>query len=452
MTIPKRRTHHSCDSNGDEVGDLPGITSKLDYIARLGAVVIWICTLQDTETLIHDTHVWGMKIMLDLDSRASSPPSFLPQESVFLPDNWHCKFGGGSVWEWDEQSGEYYLHLFAKEQPDLNWENPITRKAVYASAMEFWLERGRKPPGLPDAPEMDPRAPYQAADMLYCNGPRMQEFLSEMNRILAKYGAISVGELPLTPDMARVLQYVSAEAKQLDMVFQFDVVNVEFNKPLRYDAKAKDWQLPDFKEAVARTQTLIKGTDAWTTCRVASGKMLAILQACLSGTQFIYQGQELGAINVPKDGYPLENYVDVSSRLYLDFVREHPNGEGMDKALTSLAHLARGHPRVPKVWNGKAKYGGFSEEAKKSGKEAALFRKQYADLLVYGDYRTLRKEDKETYTFVKEPPSGGSAKAVVALNFTGEDKNFVPIMSSYEGIVEEGALKPYEGRVCLVSC
>ncbi|KAH0497456.1 hypothetical protein TgHK011_004757 [Trichoderma gracile] len=322
--------------------------------------------------------------------------------------------------------------------------------------------------------------------------------------------------------MARVLQYVSAEAKQLGMVFQFDVVNVGFNKPLGYDAKAKDWQLPDFKEAVARTQTLIKGTDAWTTvflenhgqarsitrfaddsrqCRVASGKMLAVLRACLSGTQFIYQGQGMGAINVPKDGYPLENYVDVSSRLYLDFVREHRNGEGMDKALTSLAHFARDHPRVPMVWNGKAEYGGFSEEAEKSGKEvkepwmkphilaeqidvasrlddphsilaywrkAVLFRKQYADLLVY--YRTLRREDKETYTIVKEPPSGGSAKAVVALNFTGEDKkwerstpaelaiedgaeiSFVPIMSSYEGKVDEGALKPYEGRIYLVSC
>lgn len=205
---------------------------------------------------------------------------------------------------------------------------------------------------------------------------------------------------------------------------------------------------------------------------------------------------------MPQDGYPLDNYIDVSSRLYLDFVREHRNGQGMDKALASLAHFARDHARVPMVWNGKAKYGGFSEEAEKSGKEvkepwmkphplggqidvasqlddphsvltywqkAVLFRKQYADLLVYGDYRTLREEDRETYTFIKEPPSGGSAKAVVALNFTGEEKkwekptaaelavedgaaiSFVPIMSSYDGKVDEGALKPYEGRVYLVS-
>ncbi|EHK22759.1 glycoside hydrolase family 13 protein [Trichoderma virens Gv29-8] len=573
-----------CDSNGDGIGDLPGITSKLDYIASLGVDVVWICpmydspqvdmgydisnyedvyppygTLQDMETLIREAHARGMKIMLDLvinhtsdqhpwfkESRSSKdnskrdwyiwrPAKYSPTGQRLPPNNWRCKFGGDSVWEWDEQSGEYYLHLFAKEQPDLNWENPATRKALYASAMEFWLERGvdgfridtvnmySKPPGLPDAPELDPGAPYQVADMLYCNGPRMHEFLSEMNQILARYGAITVGELPATPDMARVLQYVSAEAKQLDMVFQFDVVNVGFNRPLRYDAKPKDWQLPEFKEAIARTQNLIKGTDAWTTVflenhdqarsitrfaddspqhRVASGKMLALLQACLSGTQYIYQGQEIGSINVPEQGYPLENYIDVSSCLYLDFIREHRNSQGMDKALTSLAHFARDHPRVPMVWNGKAKYGGFSEEAEKSGKEvkepwmkphplagqidvasqlddphsvlaywrkAVLFRKEYADLLVYGDYRTLREEDKDVYTFVKEPPSNGSAKAVVVLNFTGEakkwekptvdeleievgaDVKFVPIMSSYDGKIEEGSLRPYEGRVYLAS-
>ncbi|KAL6856609.1 glycoside hydrolase family 13 protein [Trichoderma novae-zelandiae] len=378
----------------------------LDYIASLGVDVVWICpvydspqvdtgydipnyedieppygTLQDMETLIREAHARGMKIMPDLvinhtsyqypwfqESRASKdnskrdwyiwrPVMYSCTSQYLPPNNWRCKFGGGGVWEWDEQSGEYYLHLFAKEQPDLKWENPVTRKAMYASAMEIWLERGvdgrlpyrhgqmySKPPGVPDAPELDPGAPYQ------------------MNQVLAKYGAITVGELPSTPDRARVLQYVSAEAKQLDMGFQFDVVNVGFNKPLRYDARPKDWQLPD--------------------------------------------------------------------RLYIDFVREHRSGEGMGKALASLAHFARDHARVPMEAeeSGKEVKGPWMKPHPLAGvlaywRKAVLFRKEYADLLVYGDFRTLREEDGEIYTFVKEPPSGGSAKAVVALNFTGEEKS-----------------------------
>src|SRR5688572_714522 len=180
-----------CDSNGDGVGDFPGITSNLDYIASLGANVIWICpmydspqvdmgydisnyedvyrpygTLQDMEVLIRETHARGMRIMLDLvvnhtsdqhawfkESRSGKsnpkrdwyiwrPAKYAADGSRLPPNNWRCNFGGGSVWEWDEESQEYYLHLFCKEQPDLNWENPVTRKAIYESAIEFWLKRG----------------------------------------------------------------------------------------------------------------------------------------------------------------------------------------------------------------------------------------------------------------------------------------------------------------------
>ncbi|KAL2255051.1 hypothetical protein VTK26DRAFT_4248 [Humicola hyalothermophila] len=278
-----------CDSNGDGIGDLPGITSKLDYIASLGADVIWICpmydspqvdmgydisnyenvygpygTLEDMLVLIRETHARGMRIMLDLvinhtsdqhawfkESRSSKDnrkrdwyiwrsAKYTPTGERLPPNNWRSNFGGGSVWEWDEATQEYYLHLFAKEQPDLNWENPETRKAIYASAIEFWLERGvdgfrvdtvnmySKPPGMPDAPVVDPSTPYQPAGLVYCNGPRMHEYLGEINAILARYGAITVGELPCTPDTTRVLRYVSAKARQLNMVFQFDIVDLGF--------------------------------------------------------------------------------------------------------------------------------------------------------------------------------------------------------------------------------
>lgn len=573
-----------CDSNGDGVGDLPGITSKLDYIADLGVNVIWICpmydspqvdmgydisnyedvyapygTLQDMETLIREAHSRGIRVMLDLvinhssdkhawfeESRSSKdspkrdwyiwrPAKYSPSGERLPPNNWRCNFGGGSVWEWDEQTGEYYLHLFAKEQPDLNWENPETRRAIYASSMEFWLERGvdgfrvdtvnmySKPIDFPDAPITDSKALFQPAGMLYCNGPRMHEFLDEMNAILTKYGAITVGELPNTPDMARVLRYVSAEAKQLDMVFQFDLVDVGFGRTHKYETTFKNYALPDVKDAIGRTQGLIHGTDAWTTVfmenhdqarsvsrftddrpeyRVLGAKMLALLQACLSGTQYVYQGQEIGTVNAPKASYPVENYLDIDSYLFVKMVKDRCGNdkEQLDTAFTALQHLARDHARIPIAWNGKAKFGGFSEQAEKEGKEVKepwmkphplaaeinvasqlddpssvlafwrkmlKFRREHPDLFVYGDYRGLRLEDPETYTFVKEAQSGG-AQAVVVLNFSAEEKawtapdaqelglpdstevKLVPVLSTYDGKDRGQGLAPFEGRVYLV--
>ncbi|AEO57204.1 glycoside hydrolase family 13 protein [Thermothelomyces thermophilus ATCC 42464] len=573
-----------CDSNGDGIGDLPGITSKLDYIASLGVDVIWICpmydspqvdmgydisnyedvyrpygTVQDMETLIKETHARGMRIMLDLvinhtsdqhawfkESRSSKdspkrdwyiwrPAKYSPSGERLPPNNWRCNFGGGSAWEWDELTQEYYLHLFATEQPDLNWENPETRKAIYASAMEFWLKRGvdgfridtvnmySKPPTLPDAPIVDPGTPYQPAGMIYCNGPRMHEFLSEMNAILTKYGAITVGELPCTPDTSRVLQYVSAKAKQLNMVFQFDVVDVGMGKTHKFATPPRNFTLPDFKAAVDMTQALIRGTDGWSTVfienhdqarsvsrftddrpefRVRGAKLLALMQACLSGTQYIYQGQEIGLVNLPKDAYPIENYKDIDSTLFYDMVKERYGADNkveLDKAFDAVQYLARDHARVPIPWNGQAKYGGFSEAAEKAGKKVEepwmkthplaseinvasqlndpdsvlafwrkmlRFRQAYAHLLVYGDFKDLRPDDKNLFMYLKEPDHGAGDRVLVVLNFTTEDQTWnvpspaelgasenpelIPIMATHSGMRKLGQLEPFEGQVYLV--
>ena len=573
-----------CDSNGDGIGDLPGITSKLDYVASLGVDVIWICpmydspqvdmgydisnyedvyrpygTVQDMETLIKETHARGMRIMLDLvinhtsdqhawfkESRASKespkrdwyiwrPAKYTPSGERLPPNNWRSNFGGGSAWEWDELTQEYYLHLFATEQPDLNWENAETRKAIYASSMEFWLDRGvdgfrvdtvnmySKPPTLPDAPVVDPETPYQPAGMIYCNGPRMHEFLSEMNVILTKYGAITVGELPCTPDTQRVLKYVSAEAKQLNMVFQFDVVDVGMGKTHKFATTPRNFALPDFKAAVDLTQALIRGTDGWSTVflenhdqarsvsrftddrpeyRVCGAKLLALMQACLSGTQYIYQGQEIGLVNVPKESYPIENYLDIDSTLFYNMVKERygpDNKAELDNAFDAVQYLARDHARVPIPWNGKAKYGGFSEAAEQAGKEVQepwmkphplaaeinvasqlddpdsvlafwrkmlRFRRDNAHLLVYGDFKDLRPDDNSLFVYLKEPDHGSAERALVVLNFTAEEKTWsipspaelgisetpdlVPIMSSYSGKPRVGLLSPFEGQVYLV--
>lgn len=575
-----------CDSNGDGVGDLPGITSKLDYIHSLGADVIWICpmydspqvdmgydicnyedvygpygTLQDMETLIKETHARGMRVMLDLvvnhtsdqhawfkESRSSRdspkrdwyiwrPAKYSASGERMPPNNWRCIFGGGSAWQWDEPTQEYYLHLFAVEQPDLNWENPETRQAIFRSAVEFWLDRGvdgfrvdtvnmySKPQDFPDAPVTDPTSPYQQAHSLYCNGPRMHEFLRLMNDVLSRYGAITVGELPATPDMKKVLQYVSAEAKQLDMVFQFDVVDVGTGKTHVFDTTPKNFSLRDLKAALARTQGLIHGNDGWTTVftenhdqarsvsrfaddrpqhRVASAKMLALMQACLSGTQYVYQGQEIGCVNGPKELYPLEYYEDISSKLYLDMVKHRSGADdpvALDRAFDALQYFARDHARIPMAWDGNALYGGFSQAAEKAGKpvkepwmkphplareinvaaqvddpdsvlsfwkKTLRMRREHADLFVYGDYRTLREADEDMHMFVKEAP-GSDLKVLVVLNFTTREQplklpdaaelglgdgvavTLVPIMSTHAGsTVRCDALLPLEGRVYAV--
>ncbi|KAI5458323.1 glycoside hydrolase superfamily [Mariannaea sp. PMI_226] len=573
-----------CDSNGDGIGDLPGITSKLDYLVTLGVNVIWVCpmydspqvdmgydisnyediyrpygTLQDMEVLIRETHARGMKIMLDLvinhtsdqhewfkESRSSKdspkrdwyiwkPARYSPEGERLPPNNWRAAWGPVSAWEWDEETQEYYFHIFAAEQPDLNWENPETRKAIYASSMEFWLKRGvdgfridtvnmySKPPAFPDAPVVDTGSFFQPAWALFCNGPRMHEFLGEMSEVLNKYNAITVGELSTTPNLQDVLSYVSAKSNELNMVFQFDVVSVGMGHAITYDAKPHNFGLPVFKKAVDSTQSLIRNTDAWTTVflenhdqarsvsrfandapefRVRSAKLLALMQACLTGTQYIFQGQEIGTVNAPKDQYPLENYLDIGSIGHMKSIKEKygaDNKEELDKAFDALAYFARDHGRLPVSWSN-GKYGGFSEEAEKAGKEIKepwmkphplaneinvasqlddpesvfaywrkmlLFRREHKDLLIYGDFKDIRQEDENLFMFVKE--SSEHAKALVVLNFSTKDQDWTKpdakelglpegsevklrlVMSTHTGTEQTEALAALEGRAYLVN-
>jgi oligo-1,6-glucosidase len=577
-----------CDSDGDGMGDFMGIKFHLTYLHSTGVRVIWICPMyrspqvdmgydvsdyQDThlpygsldqmEELIRAAHGLGMSVILDLvinhtsdqhdwflESRATKfnpkrdwyiwrPAKYDEQGNRQPPNNWRSNFGSGSAWEWDEATGEYYLHLFAKEQPDLNWENPETRAAIYDSSMHFWLKRGvngfrvdtvnmySKPPGLPDAPVVDPSSPYQPAGLVYCNGPRMHEFLGEMNEILRPYDAITVGELPHTPDMDTVVRYVSAEARLLNMVLLFEAVDIGKGKVTSYDTEPGNWTLLDLKAAISHSQYLLRGTDAWTTVflenhdqarsvsrfgddsplyREASAKMLAMMQTCLSGTLFIYQGQELGCINAPLSRYPVDQYLDIQSIQHLDKVRAE--GGDMARAEAALEYLARDHSRIPMAWDGGLEYGGFSYPAQKSKDKKEIsppwmaphpysseinmraqlhdpesvhnfwrhmlrFRKEYADALIYGDYKTLRPDNASIFMYTKTSQSG-DLKMLVVLNFTKFDSKLriaaeevglpegshfylQPLVSThlntktmdrYEATVP---LTPFEGRVFMVN-
>lgn len=552
------------DSNGDGIGDFNGIISELDYIRSIGVDVIWICpmydspqvdmgydvrnyedvyapygTMQDMERLISETHDRGMRIILDLvvnhtsdqhkwflESRSSKdnpkrdwyiwrPARYVNGERK-PPNNWVSNFTG-SAWEWDEHTQEYYLHLFCPEQPDLNWENPETRQAICKSAMEFWLERGvdgfrvdtvnmYSKGEMLDAPITDEGSEWQFAGYQYCNGPRMAEFLAEMNEVLKKYDAMTVGECPNTPDMKRVLEYVSAKSNQLNMVFQFDVVDVG-QGPYKFQTTPRNWTLPQFKTAIARTQDLIRPpSDGWTTVflenhdqarsitrftsdspahRIPGGKMLALMMCALSGTLFIYQGQELGMTNFPKT-WGMEEYKDVDSTNYYKMVERRTGGnkQALEAAHASLQHLARDHSRVPMSWS-TAPFNGFSPsdakvapwmrpledahvcnaEQQRGDKDSVLgfwkrmlrVRKEYSDLLVHGQYDDLDLGNEELYVFSK---TGGGKKAVCVCNFTEGRKGLVwpegvrgeqleLLVSSVDEPVGE-ELAPFEGRVYLV--
>ncbi|KAF2740383.1 glycoside hydrolase [Polyplosphaeria fusca] len=570
MTIPKRMWWQNSsvyqiypasfkDSNGDGVGDIPGIISELDYIQSIGVDVIWICpmydspqvdmgydvrdyedvyrpygTVQDMEVLIEQTHARGMKIILDLvvnhtsdqhkwflESRSSKNN---PKRDWYIwrparyvdgqrkpPNNWIGNFGG-SCWEWDEHTQEYYLHLFCPEQPDLNWENSATRQAIYDSAMEFWLQRGvdgfrvdtvnmYSKGDMVDAPITDPKSEWQFAGFQYCNGPRMHEFLSEMNQVLQKYDAMTVGECPHTPDMAKVLKYVSRKEKQLNMVFQFDVVDIG-QGPYKFQTTPFNWGLPQFKHAIETTQNLIRGNDGWTTVflenhdqsrsvsrftsdapqhRVAGGKLLSLMMSALSGTMFIYQGQELGMVNFPME-WSMDEYKDVDSSNYYKMVadRSHNDPKEMHVAKTSLQHLARDHARVPMSWSD-APNAGFSAakpwmralddaaicnaKQQQSDKSSVLsfwkrmlqLRKQYSDLFVFGEFDLLDKSNLEVFTFTK---TWQNKKALVVLNFTAEEQKLVyptevrsqksELLVSTLDTPASDKLAAYEGRIFML--
>lgn len=303
--------------------------------------------MADMVALLDEAHSLGLKVILDLvinhtsdehewfqESRSSKtsskrdwyiwkPARYDDKGNRHPPNNWASYFGG-SAWEWDEHTQEYYLHLFAKQQPDVNFETEIARKTLYADSMTFWLDLGvdgfridtvslySKDQSFPDAPISVPESEFQHPAVVVSHGPRIHEFIQEMGHILESYGAMSVGECGEASN-AEMLKYVSASRHEINSIFLFDVVDVGHGQPLRYTVPPHTWKLPALRAALRRTQRVIIGTDAWTTTFLEnhdlarsisrfgddnthdswrrSGKMLALMQATLSGTQYIFEGR-----------------------------------------------------------------------------------------------------------------------------------------------------------------
>lgn len=539
------------DSNGDGIGDIPGIILTLDYLKSLGVDVIWLSpmyespqddmgydildyekvyskygSMEDMDKLIEEIHAREMRLILDLvvnhtssehawfkESRSSKtnpkrdwyiwkPPKYDEQGNRKPPNNWGSFFSE-SAWTYDELTDEYYLHLFAESQPDLNWENEETRKAIYKSAMSFWLDKGvdgfridtaglySKHQLYKDAPVVFPEQDFQPAIELFHNGPRIHEFHKEMfSQVTSKYDAMTVGELGYCPP-EEALKYVSAKEREMSMIFMFDVVDVGTVRNDRF--QFQEWQLSDFKDAVRTMSSFIAGTDAWSTVfmenhdqprsvtrfghlgkyREKSGKMLAVLQATLTGTLFLYQGQEIGMTNIPRE-WPIEEYLDVWTVNY-DKLQHSLHGEGYkEKMMDQISLLARDNARTPVQWDS-SENAGFtsgkpwmrvndnykevnvaSQVDRKDSllsfwKTALKVRKQYRDVLNYGELEILDFENQQVFTYLK---SYKNQKAYVVLNFSASSVAFEKLVDgefslilSNEPDMDVGTLGPYEARV-----
>ncbi|KAK2012183.1 alpha amylase [Colletotrichum eremochloae] len=524
------------DSDGDGWGDLPGLIGEIEYLHELGVDVVWVSpifdspqadmgydvsdyqkiyapygTVDDVDTLLHECHRRGMKVILDLvvnhtsvehdwfkQSRSSRDdpkrnwyiwkPARYDENGVHHPPtNWRGYFAG-STWTWDEHSEEYYLHLYAPDQPDLNWDNDACREAIYEDTMRFWLDRGvdgfridtvnkySKRTDFVDAPVTDPTSPHQPAPEMWCNGPRIHEFIREMNRkALAPYNAVSVGELSLTPHPSQVVPYVSAAAGELDMVFEFSVIRLGNGNGFGDKYIYQPFPLSTLKAYTATWQSFIEGTDAWATAFCenhdngravsrfgddstpalwrASARTIALWQATMSGTLFLYQGQEIGMTNMPA-GWGIEEYKDIESgNFYSEAVASGDRGR-VEKTMHGLRILARDHARIPFQWDA-GPNAGFTKEgatpwmrvhddyetvnaAKQRGdpdsilefyKKVLRLRKRCRDVFIHGSHRLIDPENERTWVILKESPAPVSGKgglrrrrALVVMNFSkGEE-------------------------------
>jgi len=418
------------DSNGDGIGDLPGITSKLDYLQNLGVNVIWLSphfdspnadngydirdyrkvmkefgTMADFDAMLAGIKQRHMRLIIDLvanhtsdehhwfvESRKSKDnpyrdyyiwrPGKTGPDGKPAPPNNYPSFFGGSAWQYDPTTKEYYLHYFAVKQPDLNWDNPKVRAEVF-DLMRFWLDKGvdgfrmdvipliSKRPGLPDlTPDQLTRA-----HEIYANGPHMHEYLQQMNReVLSKYDDMSVGEA-LGISLAETPLMVGDNRHELDMIFNFDAVRVN-----RDGRQWKNWTLPQLK-AIYAAHAQVLGPHDWDTIflsnhdnprlvssfgddslefRVPSAKLLETMLLTLRGTPYIYQGDELGMTNYPFKSIDQFNDIEALNGYKLDVQTRHSTTAA--DYLANLRHMSRDNARTPMQWNGSAN-GGFTTAA-----------------------------------------------------------------------------------------
>ena len=541
------------DSDGDGIGDLAGITSRVDHLAELGVDVIWLSpvyrspqddngydvsdyqdidpafgTLADFDALLSAVHARGMRLIMDLvvnhssdehawfvDSRSGPgsarrdwywwrPPRTGRRagERGAEPTNWRSYFSG-PAWELDEASGEYYLHLFSRKQPDLNWENPEVREAVY-SMMRWWLERGvdgfrmdvinmiSKDPELPDGDAADGALADGTPHFL--GGPRLHEYLQEMRREVfdrAPQPTLTVGETPgVTVEQARLL--TDPRRGELDMVFQFEHVSLDQGAS-KWDVEPLD--LRALKASLGRWQAELAGV-GWNSLywnnhdqpravsrfgddgshRVRSAKLLATVLHLHRGTPYVYQGEELGMTNAPFAS--VEDFRDIESLNY--HAEALAAGADPGTIVAALGTMSRDNARTPMQWDG-SPHAGFTTgepwlavnpnhteinaEAARADPDSVFhhYRRLIAlrheeAVVAHGDFELLLADDERIYAFTRRL---GDTELLVIANFSGEDATCaVPDASAWaaaEVLIGNGPsppaapgelrLAPWEARV-----
>jgi oligo-1,6-glucosidase len=541
------------DSNGDGIGDLRGIIQKLDYLKELGVDVVWLSpvykspnddngydisdyqdimdefgTLADWEEMLQGMHQRGIKLIMDLvvnhssdehawfvESRKSKDNPYRdyyiwrPGKDGREPNNW-SSFFSGSAWQHDPATDEYFLHLFSKKQPDLNWESPKLREEVF-KMMTWWLDKGidgfrmdvinmiSKVPGLPDAPVgSDDR--YHFGGQYFMHGPRLLEFLSEMNKkVLSKYDIITVGETPLTTT-EHAIDITSEDTGHLNMLFQFEHMDLDKNR----DASKWDhqpWSLMDLKRVMTRWQKDLE-TKGWNSLylsnhdqpravsrfgddveyRIESAKLLATFLHTLQGTPYIYQGEELGMTNVKFDS--IDDYKDIET---LNVYRELVEDKGMDaRTVLGMIHpKSRDNARTPMQWDDSPNAGfttgtpwikinpnyvkiNAAEALRDPGSIFAYYQqlirlRKANPVIVYGTYEILEDHHGQVYAFTRTTKDD---RLLVLLNFSKDKPVYaLPstfaftrtelLISNYEVDAAEDirqlTLRPYEARVYRLS-
>lgn len=534
-----------CDSNGDGIGDLNGITGKLDYLKELGIDVIWLSpvykspnddngydisdyqaimdefgTMEDFDRMLATAHEKGIKIMMDLvvnhtsdehkwfiESRKSTDNPYRDyyiwrpaKEDGSLPNNWGSCFSG-PAWEYDKTTDMYFLHLFSKKQPDLNWDNPAVRQEVF-DMMNWWLKKGvdgfrmdvisliSKEPGLPDK---EPGINGYATFNVSANGPHVHEYLQEMRqKALNNADTITVGECSgVTLEEAK--KYARSDEKELNMVFQFEHMDVDS------DEKAGKWttrkmDLRNLKKILTRWQNGLQDI-AWNSLywenhdqprsvsrfgndsdeyREISAKMLATCIHMMQGTPYVYQGEELGMTNCPFN--TLDNFRDLESINAFHELTEQGKMTEEDM-MAAISYKGRDNARTPMQWDNSA-YAGFStakpwimvnpnytkiNARDQVNREDSVFKyyqkliklRHESELIVYGTYDLILDDDKDIYAYIR---TLGDEKLIVYCNFSENTRevelpeeftNGKVLISNYidAKVNHKITLRPYEAIV-----
>lgn len=544
------------DSDGDGIGDLPGITSRIPYLKELGVDVVWLSpvyqspnddngydisdyqkimkefgTMEDFDRMLETAHRAGIRIVMDLvvnhtsdehrwfvESRRSKDNPYRDYyiwreggADGSLPNNWGSCFSG-PAWEYDDETGMYYLHLFSRKQPDLNWENPRVRDEIFRM-MNWWVDKGidgfrmdvisliSKKEGLPDGrPDLNGYAPFYET----ANGPHVHEYLQEMRqKVLNRGNLLTVGECSgVTLEEAK--KYASADGSELNMVFQFEHMDVDSKNGNKWSDEKL--YLPDLKKIMGKWQKGLQDT-AWNSLfwcnhdqprvvsrfgndseqyRELSAKMLATCLHMMQGTPYIYQGEELGMTNAPFGG--IEDFRDLDSvNAYYELT-----GQGVytkEEMLRYLCSRSRDNARTPMQWSSEPN-GGFTDGTpwimvnpnytfinvqEQLGREDSVLRyyqrlirlRHEYRVIVYGAYEPWLEEDGEVFAYTRTlSENGAEDRLLVLCNFTDHELlipvpecfregevligNYADADQQRDGSHDQETLRPYEAKVIRV--